>query len=265
MVVGVAMLKFNSDVKINGKRVSLHSSPTSTFKQHIVNELLGTASLEKFSALWFTSGGVAKDSISNLSYQFTKPNQLQLYGSYTPSSSYTLDGMKVTTTNNNTYFTTSITPISVTQGIPVNITWTVTLDVSNRNTSGFLSKFSIDASSDYGRLLSLILQIFLGGRTKVNPTGVSLKPSKVEVYGKDSYTVIASTTNITATYDSATSTVKWKTDIFKVTQTSDANEYIYSIVMRDTVSGYGLVVWNWLQYEKVNVNDYIQIELNIGV
>jgi len=261
----VARLKFNTDVKINGESVSSHNSPTSTFKQHIINELQGIASLEQFSAIQFTSSGVVKDSLSNMNYQFESPNKLKLYGSYTPSSSYTLDGMKIVTRNNNIYFTTSITPISVTQGVPVNFSWTVTLDISNRNPSGFLSKFSIDAKNDFSRLLSVILQIFLGGRTGTNPTGISLKPGKIEVYGKDSVTLIASSTNITATYDSSTSTVKWKTDIFKVTQVSGNNEYIDYIVFRDTVSNFGLIVWDWLQYEYVNVNDFIQVELDIGV
>jgi len=265
MVVNVAKLTFNTDVRINGKVIPSHNSPTSTFKQHIINELQGTASLEQFGAIQFMSSGVAKDSLSNMNYQFVSTNSLKLYGSYTPSSSYTLDGMKIITKNNNTYFTTSITPISVTQGIPVNFSWTVTLDITNRNPSGFLSKFSIDATSDYSRLLSAILQIFLGGRNATSPTGISLKPGKVEVIGQDGATIIASSTNITASYDSSTSTVKWKTDIFKVTQVSGNNEYINRIVFRDTVSSFGLIVWEWLQYEYVNVNDYIQIELDIGV
>jgi hypothetical protein len=264
MVVDVVRLKFDTDVKINGKTVTSHNTPTSLFKQHIVNELLGTESLEQFGRIEFMSSGVVKDSLSSMNYEFVKSNQLKLYGSYTPTSSYTLDGMRITTKNNNTYFYTSISPIDVIAGNPVNFSWTVTLGVSNRTPSGFLSKFSIDVT-DYYRLLSLILQIFLGGRTAPSPSGVSLKPSKVEIIGKDSATIIASTTNITATYDSATSTVKWKTDTFKVTQVSGDNEYIYRIRMVDTKSGYGLVVWSWLQYEYINVNEYIQIELNIGV
>jgi len=265
MVIGLVRLKFNTRVDIDGKTVASHNTPTSIFKQHIINELLGTESLERFDSIQFTSSGVVKDSLSNMYYQFLKPNQLKLYGSYTPSSSYTLDGMKIVTRNGNTYFVTSISPVSVVAGNPVNFSWTVTLDVTNRTPSGFLSKFNLEIASDYNRLLPLILQIFLGGRTGVSPTGVSLKPSKVEIYGKDSVTLIASTTNITATYDSATSTVKWKTDLFKITQVSGDNEYIYRIRMVDTKSGYGLVVWSWIQYEYVNINEYIQVELNIGV
>ncbi|MEM3414854.1 MAG: hypothetical protein QW575_04725 [Thermoproteota archaeon] len=258
-------LRFNVDVEINGKAVFSHSSPTDTFRQHIINELLGMASLEQFSTLWFTSGGVAKDSISNLSYQFPKPNQLQLYGSYTPTSSYTLDGMMVTTKNNNTYFVTSISPINVTQGKTVNFTWTVTLDIVNRSPSGMLSKFSLDATSVSCRLLPLILQIFISGRSGASPTGVSLKPNKIEVYGQDSVTVIASSTNITATYDSTTSKVKWITDNFPVTQVSGNNEYIYKIQFVDSQSGCALIYWDWLQYEYISVGDLIHIELDIGV
>jgi len=261
----VARLRFNVDVEIDGKVVPSHSSPTNTFRQHIINELLGTASLEQFSTLWFTSGGVAKDSISNVSYQFSSPNQLQLYGSYTPSSSYTLDGMMLTTKNNNTYFVTSISPINVTQGKTVNFTWTVTLDISNRNSSGMLSKFRLDATSLLCRLLPLILEIFIAGRTGANPTGISLKPSKIEVYGQDSVTLIASSTNITATYDSTTSKVKWITDNFPVTQVSGNNEYIYKIQFVDTQSGCALIYWEWLQYEYVSVGDLIHVELDIGV
>jgi hypothetical protein len=258
-------LTFNTDVKINGNTVESHNTPTSLFKQHIVNELLGTASIERFSAIEFMSSGVVKDTLSSMNYQFEAPNRLKLYGSYTPSSSYTLDSMRIRTVNNNTYFVTSITPVNVIAGNPVNFTWTVKLDVSNRNTSGFLSKFSLDATSLLCRLLPLILEIFILGRTGVNPTGVSLKPSKVEVVGKDSVTVIASSTNITATYDSFTSTVKWSTDTFEITQVSGSNEYIYSIKLIDTLSGCSLVVWSWMQYEYVNLNEYIQIELDIGV
>jgi hypothetical protein len=261
----MAKLTFNTDVKINGNTVESHNTPTSLFKQHIVNELLGTASIERFGAIEFMSSGVVKDTLSSMSYQFDAPNRLRLYGSYTPSSSYTLDSMRIRTVNNNTYFVTFITPTSVIAGNPVNFTWTVKLDVSNRNASGFLSKYSLDASSDYCRLLSVILQIFLGGRNSVSPTGVSLKPGKVYVYGQDGYTVIASTTSITATYDSSTSTVKWITDAFKVTEISGANEYIKRIRMEDTVSGCGLVIWSYQQFEYVNLDEYIQIELDIGV
>jgi hypothetical protein len=265
MVINVVRLKFNTDVKVNGKALSSHNTPTSLFKQHIVNELLGTASLERFGSIQFMSSGVVKDSLSTMNYQFERPNRLRLYGSYTPSSSYTLDGMRIMTRNNNSYFVTSITPVSVISGNPVNFSWTVELGVSNRNTSGFLTKYNIDAKDDYCRLLSLILQIFLGGRTAPSPTGVSLKPSQIEVIGQDGATIIASSTNITASYDSSTSTVKWVTDTFKITQTSGSNEYIKRITFRDTVSGCGLVVWSPIQYEYVNLDEYIQIELRIGV
>jgi hypothetical protein len=258
-------LTFNTDVKINGNTVESHNTPTSLFKQHIVNELLGTASIERFSAIEFMSSGAVKDTLSSMKYQFEEPNRLKLYGSYTPSSSYTLDSMRIRTENNNTYFVTSITPVKVIAGNPVNFTWKVNLDVSNRNTTGFLSKFSPDATTSLCRLLPLILEIFIAGRTAVNPTGVSLKPGKVVVFGKDSATIIASSTNITATYDSSTSTVKWITDKFEITQVSGSDEYIHLIRFIDTLSDCGLIAWSWMQYEYVNLNEYIQIELDIGV
>jgi hypothetical protein len=161
------------EVKVNGSTVASHSSPTDAFKSHIYSELKGTAALDKIAKIRFCSAGAVKDETTTFTREMPQPNKLRLYGTYTPSSSYALDSVRIVTQNGHTYFTTTLpSPVNVTAGAPVSFEWSVTLNIDRVSKSGFLSTYDIDMTSYFTRLLPAILQIIALGRFNAFPNGI---------------------------------------------------------------------------------------------
>jgi hypothetical protein len=254
------------EVKVNGSPIASHSSPTDTLKSHIYSELKGTAALDKIAKIQFCSAGVVKDETTTFSGDLPQPNRLRLYGTYTPSSSYTLNEIRIVTQNGYTYFTTSLAqPVNVTAGVPVSFEWSVTLDVSRSSTSGFLTGYNLDMTSYLCRLLPAILQIIAAGRSNAFPSGINLRPTECKVMGSDTATIIAQTTSILMTADDVNRRVTYDTGYMQVTQVSAANEYIAQIWLRDPTSGCGLVLWTYTVAENVKKGDLIRVTLTIQV
>jgi hypothetical protein len=261
-----AKLSVAVDAKLNGKAVASHSSPTDTFRAHVYSELKGVAALDKIAKIRFCSAGVVKDETATFSGEFQQPNRLRLYGTYTPSSSYSLDEIRIVTQNGYTYFTTSLAqPVSVVAGAPVSFEWTVTLDINRVSKSGFLSTYDIDMTSYFTRLLPAILQIIAMGRSNAFPSGISLRPTECRVMGRDLATIIAQTTSISMTADDVNRKVTYDTGYMQVTQVSTANEHIAQIWFRDPTSGAGLVLWTYWAAENVSKGDLIRVVLTVQV
>jgi len=261
-----ASIVVGGEVKVNGSAVASHSSPTDTFKSHVYSELKGTATLDKISKIQFCSAGVVKDEVTSFNREMPQPNKLRLYGTYTPSSSYSLDSVRIVTQNGYTYFTTSLSsPVNVTAGAPVSFEWSVTLDINRSSTSGFLKGYNLDMTSYITRLLPAILSIIAVGRDNAFPSGINLKPTECRVMGSDTVTIIAQTTNISVTADDANRKVTYDTGYMQVTQVSTSNEYIAQIWLRDPTSGSGLILWTYTIAENVSKGDLIRITLTIQV
>jgi hypothetical protein len=261
-----ANIVVTGQVKVNGATAASHSSPTDTFKSHIYSELKGTVALDRIAKIQFCSAGAVKDEVTSFYADQSQPNKLRLYGTYTPSSSYTLDSIRIVTQNGHTYFTTSLSsPVNVVAGAPVSFEWSVTLDINRVSKSGFLTTYNIDMTSYFCRLLPAILQIIALGRSNAFPNGINLRPTECRVMGSDTATIIAQTANISMTADDANRKVTYDTGYMQVTQVSTTNEYIAQIWFRDPTSGCGLVLWTYWAAENVSKGDLIRVTLTIQV
>jgi hypothetical protein len=259
-------MKVKHEVVINGRKSVKVGSPTTTLREHIFSELTGVARLDRIARVQFMSGGVVKDETTSFSYDMPALNRIRIYGSYTPSSSYTLDALQIVTSNGYTYFNTPLSsPVSVASGVPVNFEWTLELGFSRSTPTGFLSKLSLDMTSSEYRLLPAICKIITMGRSSAFPGGISLKPTRCDVIASDGSTVIAQSTNIQMTPDDVAKQVTYDTGNMQVTTTTTANEWIRRIRLVDTTSGGALVQWDYVQYEYVSRGDYIRVQISIGV
>ena len=261
-----AGIVFKGEVKVNGSAVASHSSPTDTFKSHIYSELKGTAALDRIAKIRFCSAGVIKDEVTSFNADQSQPNMLRLYGTYTPSSSYSLDEVRIVTQNGYMYFTTALSsPVNVVAGAPVSFEWSVTLDINRVSKSGFLSTYYIDIAAAICRLLPAILSIIAAGRSNAFPNGINLRPTKCQAIGRDTVTVLAETTNISMTADDANRKVTYDTGYMVVTKVSSTDEYIAQVWMTDPISGCGLVLWTYWAAESVAKGDLIRVTLTIQV
>jgi hypothetical protein len=259
-------MKVKHEVTINGRKSVKVGSPTTTLREHIFSELTGVARLERIARIRFMSSGVVKDETTSFSYEMPAPNKIKIYGSYTPSSSYTLDALQIVTSGGYTYFNTPLSsPVSVASGVPVNFEWNLTLSANRATPTGFLSKFSLDMTSSEYRLLAAICKIILLGRSAAFPAGISLKPARCDVIASDGSTVIAQSTNIQMTADDVAKQVTFDTGNMLVTTTTTTNEYIRRIRLVDTVSSGTLIQWDYVQYEYVQRNDYVRVQISISV
>jgi hypothetical protein len=259
-------MKVKHEVVVNGRRSVKVGSPTTTFKEHVFSELTGTARLDRIARIQFMSSGVVKDETTSFSYEMQAPNKIRIYGSYTPSSSYTLDNLQIVTSSGYTYFSTPLTsPVSVISGVPVNFEWRLELSPNRATPTGFLSKFNLDMTSSEYRLLAAICKIILLGRSSAFPGGISLKPARCDVIASDGSTVIAQSTNIQMTADDVAKQVTYDTGNMQVTTTTTSNEWIRRIRLVDTVSGGALIQWDYVQYEYVQKGDYVRVQISISV
>jgi len=259
-------MRVKHEVTVNGRRSVKVGSPTTTLREHIFAELTGTAKLDKIARVQFYSAGAVRDETTSFSYEMPAPNKIRVYGSYTPSSSYTLDALQIVTSGGYVYFNTPLSsPVSVASGVPVNYEWTLTLSPDRAPPTGFLEKFNLDMTSSEYRLLAAICKIILLGRSSAFPGGISLKPSRCEVIASDGSTIIAQSTSIQVTPDDVAKQVTYDTGNMQVTTTTTANEWIRRIRLVDTVSGGALVQWDYVQYEYVAKGDYVRIMISISV
>jgi len=259
-------MKVKHEVAVNGKRFTKLGSPTTTLREHIFAELAGTAKLDRISKINFYSAETVRDETTSFNYEMPAPNKIRIYGSYTPTSSYDLDALGIVTAGGYSYFYTALaSKVSVVSGIPVNFEWTLTLTPDRATPTGFLSNYNLDMTSSEYRLLAAVCKIILLGRSSAFPGGISLKPNKCEVIASDAATVIAQSTNIQMTADDVAKQVTYDTGNMEVTTTTTANEYIKRIRLVDTVSGGGLVVWDYVQAEPVAKGDYVRVKISIQV
>jgi hypothetical protein len=77
--------------------------------------------------------------------------------------------------------------------------------------------------------------------------------------------MIAQSTNIQMTADDVAKQVTFDTGNMQVTTTTTANEWIRRIRLVDTISGGALVQWDYVQYEYVQKNDYVRVQISISV
>jgi len=255
-------MNIKSKFSINGKSITSLGSPQQDFINHLFAELNGTPSLDTITGIIFMSGQNQMDAIPDNGAWNPTSTSVRVSGYYTPSTSYTLDGVMITTANGYKYFYTTLqNPVNVTGGQQVEFEWDLTFGVNRISTGGFLSNMTLNMNGLFTAIASILAQ----GRNNAYPNGISLKPSKAVVIASDGSTVIAESDKITVTPDNTTYQITYETGDMVVTKTTTDKEYISKIDLVDTISNINLIEWNYVQYEFVNVNDIVRVKFILQV
>jgi len=236
------------------------------FKYHIIEEIAGITALQtlKYIDLVASDGTIeAQFSFSSVNVSINPPNTLNVVFDYTPNTSFTLAQIVLITDQMHRYLTYDVYPKQINSGTTYRFTLTASLDPQVLNVDGMLKKFTMDISSDTSKLLPLIWYIVAYGRGSSQVGNVSLKPSLVKVYGSDGNTVIATSTNITASYDTTNVLATLSTDQFPVTNLTGDSDYISRISFIDTVSGKELISFTKTDFEYVDKNSKIQTVITL--
>jgi len=236
------------------------------FKYHIIKEIAGITALQtlKYIDLVASDGTIeAQFAFSSVNVSINPPNTLNVTFDYTPDTSFTLAQIQLITDQMYVYLTYDVYPKQINANTTYRFTLTASLNTQILNVDGMLKKFTMDISSDTSKLLPLIWYIVAYGRGSPQVGNVSLKPSLVKVYGSDGNTVIASSTNITATYDTTNILTTLLTDQFPVTNLTGNSDYISRISFIDTVSGKELIAFTKNDLEYVDKNSKIQTVITL--
>jgi hypothetical protein len=246
--------------------VPLSGIVDTSFKYHIIKEIAGITALQtlKYIDLVASDGTIeAQFLFSSVNVSINPPNTLNVVFDYTPDTSFTLAQVVLITDQMYRYLTYDVYPKQINTGTTYRFTLTATLNPQILSVDGMLKKFTIDIISDASKLLPLVWYIVAYGRGSPQVGNVSLKPSLVKVYGSDGNTVIASSTNITATYDTTNISATLSTDQFPVTNLIDSSDYISHISFIDTISGKELITFTKNDFEYVDKNSRIQTVITL--
>jgi len=236
------------------------------FKYHIIKEIAGITALQKLKYIYLSTPdgtSMAQFDFSSVNVSINPPNTLNVSFDYTPDTSFTLALIELITDKMYRYIAYDVYPKQINAGITYRFTLTAKLNTQILNIDGMFKKFTMDISSDPSKLIPLIWYIVIYGRGSPQVGNVSLKPSLVKVYGSDDNTVIASSSNITATYDTTNVLATISTDQFPVTNLMGNSDYISRISFIDTISGKELITFTKSDLEYVNKNDKIQTSITL--
>ena len=138
------------DVSIGNVKTSLHGSPTTTVRQHVIRALYDGTQLSKIDKIVLVdSGGTERDSTTSLSYSIstdTNKATLRITCTISITASYTIARVR-SYSGTNLYFDTSLaTSVSVSAGDSASVTLDITISFSGTLTYGTISA---SASASY--------------------------------------------------------------------------------------------------------------------
>jgi hypothetical protein len=159
------------ELGVGNIKSSLHGSPTTTVRQHVISALANGTNLGKIDKIVLVdSGGTERDSTTSLSYSIsTGTNQATLTITCTISitAAYTVAKVRAYS-GTNLYFDTSLsTSINVNSGDSASVTLTITISFSGTLTYGTISA-SGDATYPSHTLTYRIAQVLSGGTSVSN-------------------------------------------------------------------------------------------------
>jgi hypothetical protein len=148
-------LSVDGELKVNSNTVSLHGSPTTTVRQHVIRALYDGTQLSKVTKIVLVdTGGTERDSTTSLSYSVSG-NELTIACSISATASYTIARVR-SYAGTNLYFDTAVSPqVTVASGDVVTITLKITVSISGTLTYGTAS-YSM-TMVDFGNLAVSVL------------------------------------------------------------------------------------------------------------
>jgi hypothetical protein len=224
------------EVGIGSLRTSLHGSPTTTVRQHVISALANGTNLGTINKIVLVdSGGTERNYTTSLSYSIsTGTNQatLTITCSISITAAYTVAKVRAYS-GTNLYFDTALsTTINVNAGDTASVTLTITISFSGTLTYGTISA-SGDATYPTHTLTYRIAQV-LSGATSVSNLKVTSVYFHLWYSGTTTETskTISTTNTVSADGLSVTISCSWTAD-------SNYDLDIIEIVLYDGSRGWG--------------------------
>jgi hypothetical protein len=148
-------LAVNSNTTSTTSITSLHGTPTTTVRQHVIRALFDGTQLSKITKIVLVdTGGTERDSTTSLSYSVSG-NELTIACTISVTASYTIARVR-SYADTYLYFDTTVSPqISVSSGDIVTVTLKITASISGTLTYGTAS-YSM-TMVDFGNLAVSVL------------------------------------------------------------------------------------------------------------
>ena len=163
--------KVEGEIGVGKLKSSLHGSPTTTVRQHLISALANGTNLGQINKIVLVdSNGTERDNTTSLNYSInTGSNQatLTITGTINITASYTVARVRAYS-GTNLYFDTSLsTTINVNNGDAASVTLTITISYSGTMTYGSITETG-DATYPTHVLTYRIAQVLSGGTTASN-------------------------------------------------------------------------------------------------
>jgi len=148
-------LRVDGELNVNSNTVSLHGSPTTTVRQHIIRALYDGTLLSKITKIVLVdTNGTERDSTTSLSYSVSG-NELTISCSISVTAGYTIARVR-SYAGTYLYFETSVSPqVTVSAGDVVTVTLKITVSISGTLTYG-TATYSL-TMVDFGNLAVSVL------------------------------------------------------------------------------------------------------------
>ncbi|MEM4452466.1 MAG: hypothetical protein QW182_04590 [Thermosphaera sp.] len=255
---------------LNSKRVDVSGSPTATFKNDVISEIVAstpTLVVERLISITLMSGTTERDTVTFSSISISSISEsekkvvITASGSFTPGSSYTADRIRVKTVTGKVYFETSITPVSITAGVPTTVTWELTITISRGSRSGWCAQaYDLlcvgDATTN--RFLRALAVALTSDRT-TSPVSPSLTITEFIAANMSMENMLTNMT-LNKTYSDTTVTISAS----GIVRSGLTDYTFYSAILRE---GRGSNNLFWWQFVNLNVqpNDVIQLSFSITI
>ncbi|MEM4977264.1 MAG: hypothetical protein QXT64_08075 [Desulfurococcaceae archaeon] len=261
-------LEIEQSLVVGGANVEAIGSPTTTFKSDVISEITAstpTLVVERLTSITLMSGTTEKDtvtfssiSISTLS-ESEKKVVITATGSFTPGSSYTADKVRIKTATGRVYFETSITPVNITAGVPVTVTWELTMTISRGTRSGWCAQaydLLCVGSADIYRFLHTLAVALTSDRSTF-PVSPSLTITDFVAVNVSAESMLSNVT-LNKTYSGTTVSITAS----GIVKTGLTDYTLYTASLKEGRGGNHLFLWQYVNLS-VQPNDVVQLNFSI--
>ncbi|MEM4847494.1 MAG: hypothetical protein QW794_07030 [Thermosphaera sp.] len=263
-------ISIDQAVSINGTSVKASGSPTTTFRNDVISEIVAstpTLVVERLTSITLMSGTTERDTVTFSSISISSISEsgkkvvITASGSFTPGSSYTADRIRVKTVTGKVYFETSITPVSITAGVPVTVTWELTVTISRGTRSGWCAQaYDLLCVGDAitNRFLRALAVALTSDRT-TSPVSPSLTITEFIAANMSMESMLRNVT-LNKTYSGTTVTITAS----GIVKTGLIDYTFYGAILREGRGSNNLFWWQYVNLS-VQPNDVIQLSFSITV